>query len=156
MAETGAQTVTIRDTTPPLDKTELAKVIRDHLLVRMEDIVGKRGFVLKDLSDSSISPFATERINIIALTFELIFRLVDVTQPDSAPRNDASVRVKGDCSYKTDAKQLSDVRIDSEDFTWRDAEGKEITNRNVYAYMFGFSGGPRQIPYKAREPIPLH
>src|SRR5260370_23720271 len=109
---------------PALDRNKLAAMIYDHLRVHLTEMTVNRGCALASIIASSISPFATESLNLLAIIFELTYRLSDVAPLEGTVRNDSTVRVAGDCSYNEASEAMEDMRIDVEEFKWTDAEGK--------------------------------
>jgi hypothetical protein len=71
---------------------------------------------------SSISAFATESHHLLAISFELTYRLSDIASLDGKVRSDATLRVAGDCSYNEASEISGHMRIDFEEFQWADPE----------------------------------
>ncbi len=141
----------------PLDVYELANVIETMMLtIALEKAAAAREYSLTGERISvSISAFATEKLDTLTLTFELTYRLADLSEDETAPRLEPTVTAKGNCYYNMTRKEISNVLMDAEIFTWKDITGKEFTNTNYYVYGSGnlVLGGPPSVAHKIKERV---
>jgi PIN domain len=141
----------------PLDRNELAIAIEAKIVFSsLEKAAASRDYSLTGERISvSISPFATEQIDKLALTFELAYRLADVSENETAPRLEPTLTVKGNCFYNPITKEVSNVLMNAEVFTWRDITGQEFTNTNHYVYASGsiVLGGLTTVAHTIKEPV---
>lgn len=138
---------------PALDKTTILSTIRDHLHERLSHDVAQRGFSLGDILSSNIKPFATERIEVLALSFDLTYNLMDTSQSGALLRANARVQVIGDCSYRTDSKRIEDMRLTSELIAWTDQEGKTVGNHTLFASPLVITMREPLVFYTLRHPV---
>jgi PIN domain len=138
---------------PPLDHGKLAKTINDHLHNSLEASTAQRGFALGQIVGSTISAFATEKVDIIALAFDLTYAISDVAQTGESQRSKATVRVSGDCSYNEASQAIDDLRIGTENFEWTDVDGKPSGSLIVYGTAAMVAFGVPTVYYKVRHPV---
>jgi len=141
----------------PLDRYELAIAIEAKIdFSSLEKAAASRDYSLTGERISvSISPFATEQIDKLALTFELAYRLADVSENETAPRLEPTLTVKGNCFCNPTTREVSNVLMNAEVFTWRDITGQEFTNTNQYVYATALIGlgGLTTVAHTLREPV---
>lgn len=124
---------------PPLDPKELAHAIEAKIVAAsLEKAAASRGYsLIGERVAESISAFATEKLDTLALTFELTYRLADQSDDEAAPRLEPTLTAKGNCFYNPASKEVSDVLMNSETFRWKDATGHELMNSNAHLYGIG-------------------
>jgi hypothetical protein len=61
----------------------------------------------------------------LALTFELTYRLADISEDESGPRLEPTLTAKGNCYYNIATKEVGNVLMNAEIFRWKDATGQE-------------------------------
>jgi hypothetical protein len=141
----------------PLDTSELAVAIEATIVATsLEKSASDRGYSLTgERLAEAISAFATEKLDTVALTFELTYRLVDQSTDESSPRLEGTLTAKGNCYFNTDKDEISNVMMNAEIFKWKDAKGAEFSNSNAYAYGTAalVVGGMRSVPHTLREPV---
>ena len=100
-------------------------------------------------------PGILEQIDKLALTFELTYRLAHVSENETAPRLEPTLTVKGNCFYNPTTKEVSNVLMNAEVFTWRDITGQDFTNTNHYVYASGsiVLGGLTTVAHTLKEPV---
>lgn len=141
----------------PLDQNELAKLIETIIVTSsLEKSAADRGYSLTgEVIGVSISAFATEKLNIITLTFELTYRLADVSEEETGPRLEPTLTAKGNCYYDQETKQISQAQLSSEVFRWKDLHGAEHQNTNHYVHGFAniVIGGQPTVHHTLRERV---
>lgn len=143
----------LRIDVPPLDQDHLAAVIDAVINPQVRNNAANRGFTLGGIIDSSVAAFITEKPDILALDFELMYRLEESTQVGENARSDALVIAKGSCFYDQRRIAVSDARISSEQFEWTESEGVKQA-ANIYASgNIILGGGRQQISYRVRRPV---
>jgi len=120
----------------PLDQTVLATAIERHLVASsLENVAAERNYRLtRELLHVSISTFATETFDTLALTFELTYRLSDLMENEDTPRLEPTLTTQGNCFYNQTNGEVSGVVVNYDLFRWKDITGHEFESRNVYAY----------------------
>jgi hypothetical protein len=141
----------------PLDQNELANAIETKIVASsLEKAAADRGYSFTaERISGAVSAFPTGKIDTLVLTFQLTYRLADISQDETAPRLEPTLTAKGNCYYNITTKEISNVLMDSEVFRWKDAGGREFTNSNYYQYLsstMGFVESMRISP-TPREPI---
>jgi len=142
----------------PLDQNELANVIETMIVtLALEKASAARGYSLTgERIGVSISAFATEKLDTLTLTFELTYRLADLSEDETAPRLEPTITAKGNCYYNMTSKEIFNVVMDAEIFTWKDITGKEFTNTNHYVYgtaTIVLGGGLSSVAHAIKEPV---
>lgn len=142
----------------PLDQNELANVIETMIVkLALEKASAARGYSLTgERIGVSISAFATDKLDTLTLTFELTYRLADLSQDETAPRLEPTITAKGNCYYNMTSKEISNVLIDAEIFTWKDITGKEFTNTNHYVFgtaTIVLGGGLPSVAHTIKERV---
>jgi hypothetical protein len=141
----------------PLDNDTLANVVELVLITSgLDKAAADRKYrFTSERIGASISPFATEKPDTLALTFELTYRLVDLSDDDNAPRLEPTLTAKGNCFYNLSSKAISTVQTDAEIFRWKDVTGQQFTNTNHYAYASAsiVLGGMTMTAPPVRPPV---
>lgn len=140
--------------TPPLNKAELSAILTTTLVARLSEVAAQHRFALGVIAASSISVYYTENPDQLALVFELSYHLSDLNeQPD---REEVSLTVKGECSYKHLERLPHEVRIEKEELKWRDVHGEQVRrNATVFAGTVNIVLGARPpVPHTVRQPLP--
>lgn len=141
----------------PLDHDEVVPAIERVILPSfLEAAAAARNFKLTGgRIGSSLSPFAMEKPDELAITFDLSYRLSDDAGDDDIKRLDASLTARGSCFYHQASKEVSSITMSAEIFSWTDQSGERHTNTNHYvtASTELVVGGRRTVPYTVREPV---
>lgn len=139
---------------PPLNYQDLAQRIDTVINSDIKTVAAREGFEIVELIDSSVSPFLTEKIEIIVLTFIFKYQLLDVSQTEGIERANAYMFSKGICSYNLNTRLVSDVIKDYDKFEWVDEEGKLVERVNMYAIVRGsYLGGQPPSKYSFRQQL---
>lgn len=145
----------IARTQPKIPIKKLADKINLAIKDALQKDIGDRPFQLGQLIKFNITAFITEKIGIVALSFELTNKLICIPVSDEPIRYNASVLAKGECLYNLKSGEAFDVKLDSCEYTWYDQEGRSYTNRSAYVYADSIIHGTRILPYRLREEIDL-
>jgi predicted nucleic acid-binding protein len=145
----------LEEDVPPLDYQGMAFVI-DHAIVEdLRDIAADKEFGLGKVVDWNISAFRTEKLGILALSFELVYKAFDVSPLRDEEETEATLIVKGECSFDLRDQAASDVRKES--VRLLDAQGSLIPGKAVsYVYGGGIAMGGERLrrrPYELRIPL---
>lgn len=143
----------LKQETPSIDKDRLGKAIDAAIRPNVVDSAHKRAFQLLEYIGSKIEAFLTEQISVLSLSFELTYSLEDSPGSEGLGRTEASVIAKGDCSYSLDSGEVTDFKMEEEEFIWRDQNMQQHRNRNIYAYAGIIIGGRGAVKYEFREPL---
>lgn len=143
---------TLKENIPSLNYKELAAIIEQEVSDELDTFGAAKDFAILKLKDHSISAFLTETKDILALSFELIFDVVDTSEfREAAPIIDF-LAVKGDCSYDYSSQKLSNIRMTSMEY--RAASGQLIGSKSrstIFLESMTMGGG--QVPYTFRKPL---
>lgn len=141
----------------PLDYNEAVPAIELVILPSfLEKAASARNFKLTgERLGFAFSPFATEKPDVLTITFDLCYRLSDVSETDNIERLDASLTARGSCFYHQSSKEVSAITMSAEIFSWTDPNGERHTNTNHYVTGSAeiVLGGRRTVPYTVREAV---
>jgi hypothetical protein len=98
---------------PPLNKEDLTTRIAREVNNDLRMFAADKEFELGQLKNYAISGFATEKLNVLALSFELIYEAYDLSQIEYITGTPDSLTAKGNCTFADVTKALSDVRLES-------------------------------------------
>jgi hypothetical protein len=156
-----------KDDALSLDYERISALLRDELISKhLGDLIGRQGFRLGDLKESSIDAFVTERRGVLALEFKLVYRAFDVLErqaiindPETEAKlieldtpvthPEANFKVTGGCFFEESNDAITDIRLGESGATTLD--GRDIVGiGSIYA-----SGhivlGRKSIPHKTRR-----
>jgi hypothetical protein len=139
--------------TPSLNAGPLAAAIQQAIVGDLETAAANRDFELSELAQYSISPYLTEKQGVLALQYDLMYQLFDVSQQPATARNDLNVITSGSCLYNINDGAIYDLTKGTDIFRRQDEQGLPQHNRNLNLYGSGVLGR-RQIQYTFRKPLP--
>ncbi len=119
-------------TAPPLDLEAIARAVDRAIHNMIEKDATDKGFKRGDLKEYKVLVFPTQQVGISALKFEMTYQLVDLATSVEDLRGEASVFVKGDCSYNDKETSAFDVLFDTLEFQWQDRNGEIHKAKNIY------------------------
>ncbi len=144
----------LKENVPRLDPGELADAVDHAVIEDLRKIAADHEFELGNLTDSNVSTFLTERMNVLATSFELMHE-ASFASPDGGPPVDATLVATGECSFDVLRKTASDARLDRAELL--NPEGDLVAGKGVryiYAGSIMPGGGlPRSRPYTIKIPL---
>jgi hypothetical protein len=122
----------ISEKAPPLDPEKIFLAIDKDINRDLRDRAANRGFELTEMLPRKIHYFATEKPDVVSVTFEAAYKLHDVLSPTEDERTEAVLQVNGDCSYRVRDAVASDVRYDVIKYRWFDRDGELHEQRDIF------------------------
>jgi hypothetical protein len=142
----------LRDEVPALDQTAIARSIAEAVRPLMADVLSSHGFEAEAVSGAQVEAFATERVDVLSISFVLTFDLTDAASPDGR-RQHATTRVPGSCSLVNDV-DVEDLRIEHIALEWSNADGSPGQARTVFLGTATLHlGGPPPVPLTIRVAV---
>jgi hypothetical protein len=144
---------TLRKETPQIDKKKLGEAIDSAIRDSVIPSANSRAFQVGDLIGAKVEAFLTQQVSTLSLSFELTYHLEDISGSEGLGRTEAIVIARGDCAYSLDSGEVTNFRLNEEEFIWRDQNLNQQRNRNMYAHIDGVIGGRRVVKYEFRTPL---
>jgi hypothetical protein len=136
---------------PPLNKEDLTTRIAREVNNDLRMFAADKEFELGQLKNYAISGFATEKLNVLALSFELIYEAYDLSQIEYITGTPDSLTAKGNCTFADVTKALSDVRLESLEYVKPD--GEVVGPKGLRTVYLSGVLGRRRIQHEVRELI---
>jgi len=142
----------IQDRVPPPDYAKLAAAITLATADDLTSYASQRALIVGDLLSHNVDAYLTERADVLALAFMLLFSLDESTIAQKPELAGASLRAAGNCSFNLTTQNASDVKIDQ--IQCVDADGSPIPGTGAhYVRVESAIFGPREIPFKVRRKL---
>ncbi|HEX9988719.1 MAG TPA: PIN domain-containing protein [Chloroflexia bacterium] len=146
---------------PGLDKNEVALVISAEIESDTRFGSVNQGLALGPLIHHEISAYYTEQYDVLGVEFELTYEgselesyhRIQLSTRQARSRADATITIKGDCSYSMTDGRVSGTLIDRIEFRRKNESREEMLNAPAIIFLSSIIGGPREIPFSIREPL---
>jgi PIN domain len=142
----------LRETVPALETAALAQTISDAIRSEVTNFGLSKDYGISGMRAFSISPFLTERSEVLAIGFEITYEALDLM--DSSSDWTDYVKAKGDCLYSLSEKTVTNPRIGS--IEYRKSSGETVGPKGQTT-IFGVGGitlGRKQKTYSLKTPLP--
>jgi hypothetical protein len=145
----------IRDEIPPVNKSEISANILDEIKPYLQDRSEKIGYVIGEMVDAEISPFLTEKNDVLAVKFKLKINVKDVLIPNTNERTDGVEIIEGNCELNQQSTAIENLQFDR--FTVHDLYGNDFPQYgHIYLRAGGIVLGRKTIPYQYRGDLPWY
>jgi|SRR5215213_3177857 len=141
----------LRGTAPPFDTEPLAHLIREQVASELADFGLSKNYFIGDMEAHDVSAFLTERSGILAVSFQLTFDALDISNEEGDWTD--YVVAQGNCRYELDTNAVSDVQLGI--IEYHNSNG-EIVGANSRTTIFGAGGitlGRKRKSYRFQEPL---
>jgi hypothetical protein len=125
--------------------------IKQLLRDKVFDFAVARGATLSDLTDWKIDAYLTEQLDVLAISYALKYRVVDISQPDGDTLPEALLIVSGDYTSDLEGKALSDIPLRG--IRGLGPSGETIGGLSMVSVYGAGVLGVRMIPYWVRHPL---
>ena len=145
----------LREVSPPIDLEKMAKSIESLIKDQINKIADEKKFSLGSMIKYQITPFVTEKIDILALNFAISFDLSEQVEPVETERLEPIITAIGECSYNIDKKSASNIRFDTIEPRWLTPDGQVVSPKNIFVRVSDTItiGGKGQVRYSLKEPL---
>ena len=149
----------LRRETPAVDEPHLAAAIEEAIREDISGAAADRSFQLLELVKSKLEVFLTEQASVLSVAFELTYRMEDAEGREGLGRTEAMAYGRGDCSYSSESRAVSEFSLDEVEFVWRDENLQMQRSKNIYARVgdgirVGDGvGGSGSVGYRLRVPL---
>lgn len=93
-------------------------------------ICSHNGFAVRALASSKYRIFATERPNVVYISFEITYSCRDVTDEH---RDEALLTITGETDYNTDSKNIGHIRRSGDILKFKGVDDAEVERKGIYA-----------------------
>jgi PIN domain len=131
------------------DKTRLASIYLQKHEQSIGRLTARHMLTLREPPEVKVKLYATESTARIYFTFSIKYHCDDTTDRGI---NDAQLVASGDGQYDTDSGDFSQLRSETEELTYTDAEGDQKRQRNI-SLMGNIATGHRSIQHTVRVPL---
>lgn len=142
----------IQERVSPPDYSKLAGSIDVVIIPQLRQYAQLKGLSFGGLIDHKIEAFLTERINVLALTFDLTYPILAIQEDEERIPSGSVFRVVGNCFYDTSSELVSEAILDRIEAV--DSQGNKIPGiGTTYFAVASFIIGTPLIPYSLKKPI---
>jgi hypothetical protein len=141
----------LREAGPALDTEALASVISENIDAELTDFAISKDYLVFEMQSHNISAFLTENSDTLAISFELRYEAVDVSDENN-DRMDYVI-AKGNCLYDFDKKTVSDVRLGLIEYHKSDGDIVGAKSRTTIFGVGGITLGRKRKSYRFQEPL---
>jgi len=151
-ADLASLVAAIQHKVPPPEYPKLASAISGVILPELRQYAEQRQLALGDLVGHDVLAYLTEQKDVLALTFELRYRILPTQEEDQRISPESAFHVSGNCFYHTVSESVREVSLDK--IQALDNQGRLIPGTGtLYLHARSAVLGPRWIPYELRTPI---
>jgi hypothetical protein len=143
---------TLKIGAPPLDLAHLALAIDASIQPEVQHASERRGFALVALMKFDVSPFLTEQLGKLALSFSLTYSLAE-ERSEGDPRQDATVLAVGTCAYDMNTGVVSEAQFDRREYSWADDDGLHKSTDQFLHPLSGRFRSTAVVPYTLRQSV---
>jgi len=140
-----------RATATPFDTEPLAQLICEQVTSELVNFGISKDYLIGAMKAHRVSPFLTENSGILAVSFQLAFEALDISDEEGDWTD--YVIAEGNCRYELDTDVVSDLRLGT--IEYHKSSG-EIVGANSRTTIFGtaaFTLGRKRKSYRFQEPL---
>jgi hypothetical protein len=141
----------LQTTAPALDIAAVVAALDAPLRAELAPEAAKRDLALAEIAESSASAFVTERVDILAIKYDVVYSGLD-TSSERSPRTQVSIQASGNARFDMRSHSASDVQLGRVEFRYVDDDGVH-RNANVYLANGSATLGEQLVTYSLEHPI---
>lgn len=119
--------------TPKVNQQTLIMKLFRALRPDVSKSAQEKGFTLGKEIAYSVDHYPTADPKSLVVSYEIAYALSDISSSGTQARSDASVTVRGECTYTPDSHEIDNIAFDTLAFAWANPDGSRATPRMVYA-----------------------
>jgi len=123
----------LSDEAPTVDQRRLLLQLQRTLKPSVVESSLEKGFAVGGELGRSVEHYPTADPKILVVVYEIEYKLHDMTGTGMQTRSDASISVKGECTYKPFDNLIENIAFDTLTFSWLNPDGSREQPRTVYA-----------------------
>lgn len=128
----------------------IIELVMQEITPDMQHRASEKNYVLGAVRRSTTEVYATERREILSVSFTITYAAADMPLTDGHIVADADVHVAGTASYNTESHTVENFELGTIETT--DANGERLIGHSVIFARFSSAVlGVRQIPYSVRR-----
>lgn len=143
----------IRVEAPNLDSEAIALSLGDVVRDKVRDDAARYGLRVEGLGRYSVSSFATERHDVIAVDFKLVFELAEAASDLLEPRTSIYLTVEGSCSLPARGGEPLELNLGHLEFDWIEFTGLPQHFGIVFASGYGYLGWGPDVKHTVKYEI---
>ncbi len=133
-----------------LDQRAFVSQVWEHARDSIESLLERNSFTVVGEPTVEAEKFVTEDTNRLYITFRIFYQCEDLMDNG---RYGAVLILKGNCVYLCQEKKFDAFRQDTQEVIFKNKDGEEIRNRNVFAYADGSVIGHKIEVYSINYPL---
>jgi hypothetical protein len=130
-----------------VDEKDLVTQFWDNNRQSIEGILERNAFTTVGDPSVAVDLYITENPNRLYTEFSISFRCEDLS---SEGRTDATLFLKGDCTYFVEEKQFSGFRSHGEELSFKTKAGENQQKRNIVLFVDGIVIGHKTVEHTVK------
>lgn len=127
-----------------LDEKALVKKFWQSNQDSIKGILERNAFAVSSDPKIAVQLYVTENPNRLYTEFNIFYQCEDLTTDE---RKDATLRLKGDCTYLVGEKQFEAFRNHGEELSFKTKDGEDKTQRNVVLFVDSLIIGHKTVEH---------
>lgn len=140
--------------TPKVDVKVIGEKIFQRIIDNVKNTVSNNNLRPITVASHDIRPFITENHDILAVEYTIILDALNLDTNEINENSDASVNVKGSCTYNIKREEVENNQFNQITANWINTNGKNDSSGSVYVHAAGVHiGREPDLPYTTRRGI---